>query len=77
MEEENPSVFGAIYVAYIHLVKSWRLVCVFFFFFFFLLHYRPCAQLNVKLTTDKENKWRSNLKWFAAGFDAYLRNVNI
>lgn len=74
MEEENPSVFGAIYVASIHLVKSWRLFCVFFFFF---LHYRPCAQLNVKLTTDKENKWRSNLKWLAAGFDAYLRNVNI
>lgn len=75
---ENPSVFGAICVAYIHLVKPWRLFNLYFFFLFFCFaQNRLCAQLNVKLTRDKESKWRSNLKCFAAGFDAYLRNVNI
>lgn len=46
-----------------------------------LLHNRLCAQLNVRLTGDKVEQvlklYGSNLKWFAAGFDTSLRNVNI
>lgn len=38
-------------------------------------------ELNVRLTGDKVDQvqmlYGSNLKWFAAGFDASLGNVNI
>ncbi len=36
-------------------------------------------QLNVRRTRDKmeQKLYESNLRWFAAGFDASLRNVNI